>query len=785
MTTLREALLELGKKTTPTTILADEGSSLVDFVNDDALGGFELTFAERILLSEGSMLGKADCTIPPYVEYENLVDFSIKPNYIRSEIMEWALGISISKILFRSGTLNIIGADFITNGDIANVNYRTSKVDGLFESNDRFSLNLSSREITLDLHFKYCNFLSGINISNSYCENLLFTSCRFGCANESDSSDGNYSIYAVNTVLKGDFKIDNHPNISKGIQAKMERGKKWLIINSTVDFSHARIDGQFLIGGINDLAQRDQFIVVNGNLDLYSFSGNSINLSGATIAGTIMLSLARFNFLWGGACTADHIVGNGLECSTLYLNGGCFFPKGVVFGKSVVHGDLFLGGSYYGKNDDELKGGSINVSGSRIGRLYLDERMIALGRVDLAHTTIEDSIFFDNAHILGLEKNNKRKAIDAAYIRVKNRISFSPARDIGTYGQQTNYLSSIKSIFNRSLEIDTYTDAAGLHTELDQFGRLEHDIFFPAFSNIENFFPEVDEKHAKIFGEANFEHAIIGGAMDCSGGAFKNPGGDVGDANLPNALNLRFSEISDSLFINRGIGEKKDPFIAEGDIDLQNATINNLFISVPKKGKRNRSVRLNLIGTKYNYVESDCGSSRDFYAAKWIYYRRRSWFGFRKSSNFRQPFEQFSSALFKSGEDNRARDVLIYHRPSANILEYILMFFVRLIYFMGSRIYLCVCFLIFFILVGKFVFGEMLNRHFIIEQGAPDNKVDPLVFSLHRIFPLVDIIDKDAYSISHNCSGYFIVYYVLHSVIGLILLSMLLVNIARMRKGDN
>ncbi len=766
--------------------IVNEESLLANMLCKESLEGFELTFAEQILLFEGSQLGRADCEIPPYVLYENLLDIDDKTNYVRSEVMEWALSINVSKSLFRSGSLTVSGVDFITNSDANNKKYRIDN-EKLFVNNDRFSLDLSSRDITIDLQFENCNFYSGINISNSYCESFVFRSCRFGCA--IDNADRTpFSVLSKNTSFKGEFIIEK----PVGLMSTMIENKKMEILNSNADFSFSKIEGLLKIEGYeanneNELRTKLNSSIINGYLNLYNFRGDNINIINSTISGELELSLARFNNLFADSCIINSLKAVSVECENVMLGGGSLIKEGVLFYKSIIHSDFYCNTSYFGPTrEGATKGISVSIGGSTISRAYFSDGFISIGWIDMRNAIIERSLHLDSAYIIGYKENGVRTAINASSINVKGKVSFnlSPfSEEFRRRGKDRIYLTDDIAVLLRSTE---YNDAAMVHDYLSNSPYLEF-LVKPHLKMMKHF-ADYEMCMARILGEVIFEHAIIDGTMDCAGAIFKNDSAVSRKNNYLPTLNLRFCEIKGSLFINSGHPEYNAPFIAEGDVDLQNTNINNLFIAVPKQSGDSAMWRLRMIGAKYNYIENDTAFDDvpkwkrliytfigdPFYRAKWIYFER-------SENNFKQPFEQFAWALFKLGEDGRARDVLVRHRPYTNILDNIFLPFIRMVYILGSRIYLSLSSLIAIAIYGAYQFGKI--KYFC--TGIKISKIESFKISLNKLIPLIEVGKKDEDFLCASLPVWYQVYYVLHQIMGIVLITMLLVNIARMRKSDS
>ena len=241
----------------------------------------KLTYAEKILITEGSKLGKADCALPPYVEFESIV--KTKEKVIRSEIAEWLLNPEISKIFFPSGALIVNGATFLTSE-----NFISKKTDlSSAGKGVKYSLDLSTKNIHIDLNFEKCNFHSGINISNSYCESFVFTDCSFG---SSENKQGYLSILADNISLKGDFIIKQTDNFT--ISSDLKKDKNELIfIHDSISFYKAQIEGEFSVycsrNHNNIQNENEGKLIVDGSIFISKITSQSIYLSNFKIQGNL------------------------------------------------------------------------------------------------------------------------------------------------------------------------------------------------------------------------------------------------------------------------------------------------------------------------------------------------------------------------------------------------------------------------------------------------------------------------------------------------------------------
>ncbi|MEO1013372.1 MAG: hypothetical protein AAFX53_18915 [Bacteroidota bacterium] len=300
-----------------------------------------------------------------------------------------------------------------------------------------------------------------------------------------------------------------------------------------------------------------------------------------------------------------------------------------------------------------------------------------------------------------------------------------------------------------------------------------------------------DEKLPKsiLFGEVDLEHSHIKGSLDCRGT-------EIRSAKDSKALNLRFAKIDNSLFINRG-------FAFDGQIDLSNTELKNLFLRIPK-GRRKKSPLL-LIGARYSYVDYDkpvtdnqvtsrkAPRINNFASikARWtnvFAFRSARWIHLdRGANNFRQPYEQFAKALIHNGEAARARDVLVLFRPLRYWWEKLAWGIVQGFYFLGMRVYLC-----FLSLIGVWFLGGVFFEYLYYNLGylrVSTNPYRPTIdtfeLSFQRLLPILNIGSSGDYYLEPFTPWYWQACYYVHAILGTTLLAMLIINIARTRKGSN
>lgn len=708
---------------------SDDETQLLSSLSAE-VDSLQLTFAEQALLVEGSQLGVADCTIPPYVEYEAILDDGASLMNIRSELAEWVLSPNVSEILFSTGFLEVIGADFVPIGDMS---MKLAENIPVIKNGERFSLDLSSRNLSVDLAFERCDFYSGINISNSTLKSLSFHESRFGSTNE-------FSLLGNGTTLKGSFEIQKH---KKDLNFKDQ--DKDVLLNGSIKMMYSTFENQLNIVGQDDWRIYKKGVTIEGDLDLYGIVAKFINIQFINIKD-LNLTFAKFETLFLRYGNVNEINAAGIECNGFCIRDSCYISSGIKLYKARINGDFECVNSVIAPIEEE-KEASLYLRSSKIRNLVLNDGFILMdGKIDLQSCEVENAVTFSNSFIYGKKQGPKRVAINAKNCRFNGVVNFSVDQN-----EKDESSPPLNPFCEKAYSV--YKDRAKM------------------------FFSEY-EGQTRIFGEINFEHAIVEKSLDCAGLVIKDSG------ERRTLLNLRFVEVKNSLFLNSGSLKNKAPFVVEGYTDLRNARINGLFISVPSKDDKNRhDKRLRLIGAKYNYIDDDSTNSRRFYDGKWIY--KHPLKTKNKSKNFRQPFEQFAAVLLQMGEDSRARDVLMLRRPSLNFVEWAIMFLViRPLYTIGSRVYWSVILLVSFFIMGSMLFDIMHSCKYLGENNS-NIHFNSYVYSFQQLIPLINLIAPNNYYLSGQTPIIYEIYYYAHTIIGLLLIPMLLVGVARIRKGGS
>ncbi|MEO1013373.1 MAG: hypothetical protein AAFX53_18920, partial [Bacteroidota bacterium] len=412
--------------------VVDAEAQLSNFISTK-VHDLQLTFAEQVLILEGSQLGKADCTIPPYVEYENILPqtddtIDISPFVIRSEIIEWVLNPVVSSILFKTGSLQVVGADFVGTQDLGVYNRNE-----FLKTSNRFSLDLSNREVQVNLEFIHCTLYSGINISNAVTKDLVFDRCWFGKAIK------DHSIWAESARVKGGLKI----TVPKNKIRNPKKGEN-TAFSGHINFSYATVGGGFKIEGYNNPNDFRDSITVKGEVELTGLRADRIFLNHVSVAQSFDFSLAAVGNITIYGSRLGSVNGGGVKCDSIFIRGGTFVEKGAFFHKAEINTDLHCANSFFGQSAEEERWGiAVSTSHSTIQNLIFDEGSIVLsGVVDLRNCFIQNKFSIKDTILFGGEMDNRWVAIWAPNLTVGNKANFNPYNT----AKETKY--KYESLFN-------------------------------------------------------------------------------------------------------------------------------------------------------------------------------------------------------------------------------------------------------------------------------------------------------------------------------------------------
>lgn len=344
-----------------------------DHIFHDAIGDLELTEAECILLLEGSQIGVADCTLQAQDRYEHGEWAQLSNgNIIRPEILEWLLMPAVTKLLFKAGGLIIRGTMI---GDFPDHNPIASQLSAQL-TRKAAALRINDSVIDIDLAFNDCQFLGGIDFSNSIIQSLTFRGCviRGSFIGNNLSTTGDISIFASDRG-SGSY-LPNPPSVSVD---------EHFDIFKDVSLRSANISGHLLFGsGVN----------VNGNINVSSAIIQSINLAGCIVSGSFFGSNLKTN----GDVRFFNSEDNPSESehSPTTENEAFNFGGGILLYTANVSGHVHLGSGLHVKGTLDFRHLTcIMLTGWKI-KLSNPEQAL-----DLDYAKISGEVSFQEADIMG------------------------------------------------------------------------------------------------------------------------------------------------------------------------------------------------------------------------------------------------------------------------------------------------------------------------------------------------------------------------------------------------
>ena len=449
-----------------------------------------LTMAEKILIYEGSQTGIADCTIAPFVQFERENDFKVEDVYIRSELLEWMLDSYVSKSIIKAGYLKIIGATILSSSDFVINNVK----DDSFRDN-RYSLDIGSQDVYIDLTFSKCVFNSGINISNSYTENIIFEDSKIGKTYNAENSKDGISINAENANINGDLRIMTTSNIFSSFNEAIA------LISGDINLEFCKISGTFTvenkgktISGRLDKniragnAHFESFVLKNvtllgflslkmsivlqtteitsstikGRIDCWNFKSDSLLMTDCRSEGRVNLIFAEINKLFlehslflGYPHSFD---AGGLKAYFILMrHSRTFF--GASFLKCFITSEVQFHGSFFGPSHaSDTLGLALSLRGSSFVSGSFTDDFCSVGLLDLSNVNVSGSLDFQKGKFLsqGINKTGasiSRFAIYGSNISVAHKINFNNAKIFNSSPESEYSVDTLKDFLIYSLRV--------------------------------------------------------------------------------------------------------------------------------------------------------------------------------------------------------------------------------------------------------------------------------------------------------------------------------------------
>ncbi|ACT96460.1 hypothetical protein [Dyadobacter fermentans] len=243
---------------------------------------------------------------------------------------------------------------------------------------------------------------------------------------------------------------------------------------------------------------------------------------------------------------------------------------------------------------------------------------------------------------------------------------------------------------------------------------------------------------------------------------------------LPTAISLRRTRVSGDLYLNEGDDLEAIPFRVFGRVDLHSSEVGQFFVN-PVRGMHEQT-EWKIVGMKYNYIYS--------YSSRAIKDHEKVldqclWFkDYTEESNYRQPYEQFAKTLLHSGEDSRARRVLL-RTKTRGVGELGLMFILKSFAFLGLPAYRALVSLFGLWLLGVIIFDYAFNSG---QFCAPCSSLqfDAKFLSAENMLPpLLSRMTRDVCRLEVNAASGVRFFYLIQPLIGTILSTMFLLGIGR------
>lgn len=588
-----------------------------------------------------------------------------------------------------------------------------------------------------------------------------------------------------------------------------------------INLSHSEIKLLNLIGS-HTVRIEATGMKVNGDINLSEgFSANGeVSLSGATVSGKLNCDGAQIINIGGSTLNAENIKISG----NLLLRNGFKSAGEIRLINASIKGQLnCIGCEIENGNKISLFADNISVRGS----VLLRQRFSANGEVRFFGANIGGNFELDGAHITNIGGST----FNAENIKVSGSLFLR--NGFKSEGE----VRLINASIDGSLECDggSFINKSGISIFADTI-EVRGDIYFRS-----GFY---SEGTIKIIG------ANIGGSFECDGAVLKNLGKNALEADrirvggnillrngfqvkgkivmLGSKINGNFEcddasfendgnevLLLDSIFVGRNIFFRKCFYHfgkinligatikghlawqqvnnkSQGELDLRSATIKSLIIDfdcLPKKG----SLYLQ------NLIYEDIMEIEDIDSKQFIELLHR------QSSDFLpQPYEQMAKILRKSGKEEASKQILIqknidqYNFSNFKIRKFLRFYFLKILIGFGYRRWQPLWTLLFFVLLGTYIFNVGYNKHIFIPSPDKINisiELDstgtiqelylefyPLVFSLDNFIPFIDLRHAD-YWLLNTIKGEGIIstlvvfYFYCHIILGWVLTTLFIVGL--------
>ncbi|MBB6327853.1 hypothetical protein FHS59_003496 [Algoriphagus iocasae] len=433
--------------------------NVIDEIVKPPFANHQLTFAESIVVYEGIKTGEADCRISAKEkELKQIEDYH---QYVCAELLERLLMPQIAAKIFTKTKLTIQGVGIYRLADLVRV--REGKI-----IKENHALNLHDTIINIDLTFKDCTFVGGINLQGATTRNLIFERPRFHTAINTLNNELE-SFIGINLYVRGSliFTMKNteshnadksHPMIDLSRKARRDEEKTnnfwgfkedknfWEIkddkqnesenlidfqFKGSVNLQHAKIDDKLEFYSVNinghlkcDYAQINRLIF---NADEFSDYENVSRPEECIIKGNININEASFQ--QGIHLQVLKVTGS---ISGYHLRSGQFFIySATINGKldltfaEIEHLLSLQESKIVGVIDamSDSQEYSIQASGLIAGNIFMRSGLKIANGIRLYRCVVKDSIDFSGSLVMAAYPDNE--AINLIGGKIGNDIQFS------------------------------------------------------------------------------------------------------------------------------------------------------------------------------------------------------------------------------------------------------------------------------------------------------------------------------------------------------------------------
>lgn len=386
----------------------------------------KITKSEHKLLSSIFESGKA-------IEPNNQRDFSNsndiidlnKDKVVRSEVLELIFRIIQDyPNLFNKHEIILKGIVIIRMKDFIKLFYSQKSTESINECKfdkkknlttvkTHYALDISHRNINLDLIFKDCTFCGGIDISDSTFNSFVINNCQLGQTKDTSISNEVKSNYYNNV----EYSINARRTTFKGI-IKISSNKASKTCAGTIDLSN-----------INSKSRIELTSLVIGNISLSSANAKNIELNACEINGQVNFTDFNCYSININNCYI-HNTDHGIDLSQAiigyfniyrtYVIGGIVITRCNINNYFGVQNSFITSRCFLTQNYSLDKSSAIEGYNARITEIFIRNGTVLLGSLDIQEVTV-DNIYLSRSRIVSYAK---LPAVDLSLSKVKGNVYF-------------------------------------------------------------------------------------------------------------------------------------------------------------------------------------------------------------------------------------------------------------------------------------------------------------------------------------------------------------------------